>query len=70
MDHNTENTIIEIVRRPKGRAKRETPLTDEDKNREQGKWLKDMMNKIMNTEICKKCHYERNKHLKQTHIEN
>jgi len=31
MDYNTENTIIEIAKRTRGRPKRETQLTDEEK---------------------------------------
>ena len=53
MDQNTENVMIEIVKRSRGRPKRETPLTVEEKNREQEISLKDITNKIMNTEDYK-----------------
>ena len=34
MDYNTENIIIQIVKKHPGRPKRVTPLTDEEKKTE------------------------------------
>ena len=71
MDHNTENVIIEIVRlpRPRGRPKRETPLTvEEKKQRARDIAKRHYEQNYEYRRLQKHCYYERTKHLKN--IEN
>ena len=71
MDHNTENVIIEFVRqpRPRGRPKREVPLTvEEKKQRARDIAKRHYEQNYEYRRLQKQCYYERTKHLKN--IEN
>ena len=69
MDHNTENVLIEFVKRPRGRPKRETPLTDEEKKQRARDIAKRHYEQNYEyRRLQKHCYYERTKHLKN--IEN
>ena len=69
MHHNTENVIIEIVKRPRGRPKRETPLIDDEKiQRARDTPKRHYEQNYEYRRLQKHCHYERTKHLKN--IEN
>ena len=71
MDNNTENVIIEFVRQPRqrGRPKRETPLTiEEKKQRARDIAKRHYEQNYEYRRLQKQCYYERTKHLKN--IEN
>ena len=69
MDHNTENVIIEIVRRGKGRPRREIPLTDDEKKQRARDIAKRHYEQNYEyRRLQKHDYYERTKHLKN--IEN
>ena len=64
MDHNTESTIIEIVKRPKGRPRRETPLADEETKQRAREIAKRHYEQNYDYRRSQKqCHYERTKQL-------
>ena len=66
MDYNTEITIIEITKRPRGRPKRETHLTDEEKKQRARDIAKRHYEQNYEyRRLQKQCHYERTKQLKQ-----
>ena len=68
MDHNTEHVIIEIVKRPRGRPKREIPLTvEEKKQRARDIAKRHYEQNYEYRRLQKQCYYERTKHL--TNIE-
>ena len=67
MDRNTENVIIEIVKRGKGRPKRQTPLTvEEKKQRARDIAKRHYEQNYEYRRLQKQCYYERTKHLKNT----
>jgi len=69
MDHNTENVIIEIVKRGKGRPRREIPLTDDEKKQRARDIAKRHYDQNYEyRRLQKACYYERTKNLKN--IEN
>ena len=71
MDYNTENVIIEFVRQPRlrGRPKRETPLTDDEKKQRARDIAKRHYEQNYEyRRLQKACYYERTKHLQN--IEN
>ena len=64
MDHNTENVIIEIVKRGKGRPRREIPLTDDEKKQRARDIAKRHYEQNYEyRRLQKACYYERTKHL-------
>ena len=66
MDCNTENVIIEIVKRPRGRPKREIPLTDDEKKQRARDIAKRHYEQNYEyRRLQKQCHYERTKQLKK-----
>ena len=70
MDQHTENVIIEIVKRPRGRPKRQTQLTvEEKKQRARDIAKRHYEQNYEYRRLQKHCHYERTKQLKQK-IEN
>ena len=69
MGYNTENIIIQIVKKHPGRPKRVTPLTDEEKKQRARDIAKRHYEQNYEyRRLQKHCHYERTKHLKN--IEN